>query len=307
MALTTQQRDDANESLFFARDLEYQESRVYEKKYPEIKFRQIFPVNNEGGPAALFITYKMLDKTGMAQVISDYSQDLPRVNLSAVEVTKQAFSVADSAVYSQREVDAAMATKTNLDSTLLSLMREAYERKLDEIADRGHARSGLEGFNTNGNIPISAATTSSGSGDDTWPNKTPDEIVADFSLAYNTIITNSAGVHRANAVIMSPERMALLDQLRLSNTATTLREYLEKAFRGLTWFDWTRMSTASAAGAQRMAMGQRDSEVLEFREPMPFRIYPLERSGLKYTYTGEGRTAGMVVRFPLAWVFIDGI
>lgn len=305
--MSATQRNDANESLFFARDLEYHESRVYEKKYPEIKFRQIFPVNNEGGPGALFVTYKMLDKTGLAQVISDYAQDLPRVNLSAVEVTKQAFSVADSAVYSQREVDAAMATNTNLDGTLLSLMREAYERKLDEIADRGNARSGLEGFNTNGNIPVVAPTTSAGAGDDTWPNKTADEIVADFSVCYQAIITNSAGVHRANAVILSPERLALLDQIRLSNTATTLTEYLSKAFRGLQFFDWTRMSTASAAGAQRMAMGQRDSEVLEFREPMPFRVYPLDRSGLKYIYNGEGRTAGMVIRFPLAWVFMDGI
>lgn len=307
MPTKTQQRDDANESLFFARDLEYHESRVYEKKYPEIKFRQIFPVNNEGGPGALFVTYKMLDKTGLAQIISDYAMDLPRVNLSAIEVTKQAFSVADSAVYSQREIDAAMSTNTNLDGTLLSLMREAYERKLDEIADRGNVRSGLEGFNTNGNIPVLAPTVSAGPGDDTWPNKTADEIVADFMFAYNSIITNSAGVHRANAVILSPERMALLDQLRLSNTSSTLREYLDKAFRGVQFFDWTRMSTASSAGAQRMAVGQRDSEVLEFREPMAFRIYPLERQGLKYTYSGEGRTAGMVVRFPLAWVFMDGI
>ncbi len=302
-----QQRADANESIFFARDLEYQERRVYEKKYPEIRFRQLFPVNNEGGPAALFVTYKMLDKTGIAQVISDYAQDLPRVNLSAVEVTKQAFSVADSAVYSQREVDAAMATGTSLDSSLLSLMREAYERKLDEIASSGHARSGLEGFNTNLNIPVLAPTTSASAGDDTWANKTADEIIADFSYCYNSIITNSAGVHRANTVIMSPERMALLDQMRITSTADTLRSYLEKAFRGVQFLDWTRMSTASAAGAQRMAMGQRDSEILEFREPMPFRIYPLERSGLKYTYTGEGRTAGMVIRFPLAWVFLDGI
>lgn len=305
--MSTAQRNDANESIFFAKDLEHQEARVYEKKYPEIRFRQIFPVNNEGGPGVLHITYKTLDKTGMAQVISDYAQDLPRMNLSATEVTKQVYSVANSIHYSQREVDAAMHTGTNLDSTLLSTMREGYERKLDEIADRGHFRTGLEGFNTNANIPVLAPTVSAGSGDDTWPNKTADEIVADFTLAYNTIITNSAGVHRANAVILSPERMALLDQLRLSNTSDTLRSYLEKAFRGVQFFDWTRMSTASAAGAQRMAMGQRDSEVLEFREPMPFRIYPLERSGLKYIYNGEGRTAGMTIRFPLAWVFVDGI
>lgn len=305
--MTTQQRDDANESLFFARDLEFQEARVYEKKYPALKFRTLFPVNNEGGAGSLFITYKMLDKTGIAQIISDYAQDLPRVNLSAVEVTKQVFSVANSATYSQREVDAARQSGTNLDSALLSTMREAYERKLDQLASSGDTRSGLEGFNTNPNIPIVAPTTSAGAGDDTWPNKTADEIIADFSLAYNTVLTNSANSHTPNAAFLSPERLALLGQVRIPSTGTPLSEYLPKAFAGVQLFDWNRMSTASLAGAQRMALGVRDSEVLEFREPMPFKIYPLERSGLKYTYIGEGRTAGMVVRFPLAWVFMDGI
>ncbi len=302
-----QQRADANESIFFARDLEFQESTVYEKKYPQIKFRQLFPVNNQGGAAVLFVTYKMLDKTGIAQVITDYAQDLPRVNLSGIEVTKQVFSVADSAVYSQREVDAAMATGTNLDSTLLSTMREAYERKLDEIASTGHVRSGLEGFNTNGNIPIIAPGTSAGVGDDTWPNKTIDEIILDFSSAYNAVPANSSNVHEPNTFMLSPERLALLGQLRITGTAEPLSTFLAKAYPGCSFLTWHRMSTASAAGAQRLACGVRSSDVLEFREPMPFRIYPLERKGLTYTYSGEGRTAGMVVRYPLAWVFMDGI
>lgn len=305
--MSIQERNDANESLFFARDLEHQESKVYEKQYPAMRFRQLFPVNSDGGPAALFITYKMLDKTGIAQIISDYADDLPRVNASAIEVTKKVFGVGDSAVFSQRELDAAMATNTPLETTNLSTMREAYERRLEQIADSGDARSGLEGYNSNPNIPIVAPTTSAGAGDDTWPNKTADEILADFSLLFQTIITNSNGVHKATVAVLSPERLASLRLIRLSNTNATLASFVEQAYPGLALEEWNRMRTAGVGGVQRMSMMQRDPDVVEFREPMPFRIYPLERRGLKYFYNGEGRTAGVVIRYPMACAHMDGI
>lgn len=304
---TIQERNDANESIFFARDLEHQESKVYEKQYPAIRFRQLFPVNSEGGPAALFITYKFLDKTGIAQILSDYADDLPRVNVSAIEVTKRVFSVGDSAVFAQRELDAAMATNTPLESTFLNTMREAYEKRLEVVADAGDSRSGLEGYNSNPNIPIVAPTVSAGAGDDTWPNKTADEILADFSLLFQTIITNSNGIHKATVAMMSPERLASLRLIRLPATSSTLASFIEQAYPGLQLEEWNRMRTAGVGSVQRMSMFQRDPDVVEFREPMPFKIYPLERRGLKYFYNGEGRTAGVVVRFPLACAHMDGI
>jgi hypothetical protein len=240
--------------------------------------------------------------------MADYADDLPRVNLSATEVTKKVFSVADSAVFSQREIDAAMMTNTPLDSMALTAMRDAYERKLDAVANAGDTRSGLEGFNSNPNITIVAPTTSAGSGDDTWPNKTADEILADFALLYQTIVSQSKGIHQPTVCLLSPERAVSLRQIRLSGTNASLASFVEQAYPGMVLEEWSKMSTASAAGAQRMAMYQRDPDVLQFREPMPFKIYPLRPiNSLKYAYEGEGRTAGVVVRYPLACAFMDGI
>lgn len=306
--MTAQSRNDANESLFFARDLEFQESKVYEKEYPAIKFRQIFPVDNSGGPGTLYVTYKMIDKAGMAQVLADAADDPPRVNLSAQEFTARVFPVADSCEYSQFELDAAQKTGTNLDGMLLDTARQAYERKLDEIASQGHTPTGLLGFNSNPNIPIATPTTSSGPGDDTWPNKTADEILADFTKLYRTVIANTLEVHQPTAVLLSTDRMSLLKQVRLSNTGVFLLTALKDAYQGMEFLEWHRMATAGVGSVQRMAMYVRSPDVVQFREPAPFKIMPLRRSGaFRWSYDCAGHTAGVVVRYPLACAFMDGI
>lgn len=302
------QRNDANESLFFARDLELQESRVYAKEYPAIKFRQIFPMNSEGGPGLQWISYKMLDQSGVAQVLATGADDPPVVNLSAQEFTARVFAVADAVSFTQQDLDAALYAGTNLDGAMLDAARLAYERKLEMIADQGDAATGLLGYNNNPNIPIVAPTTSAGAGDDTWPNKTADEILADFSLLYRTIITNSKEVHVPNTAILSSNRMALLKQLRLSNTSTFLFDALRQAYPDVRLVEWSRMARASVAGAERMSMLVADPMVLEFKEPAPFTIFPLRRTGaFRYAYECKGHTAGVVVRYPLACAHMDGI
>lgn len=305
-----QNRQDADESIFFARDLEHKESTVYAKKYPNLKFRELFPVDNQGGPGVLTITYKMLDRVGTAQIISDYAKDFPRVNLSAKEYTAPVKGIGNSAVYSQREVDAAMHAGVNLDGEMLATARESYEKGLDQIASDGTLggkQTGLLGFNSNPNIPVIAPTVSSGSGDDTWPNKTADEIIADVNLVCVTVVQQSKDSHAVNTIALSPERHEILKRIRLPGTAVDLLTYLGSVLEGVQFVRWSKMATAGIGGVQRLAAYQRDPEVVSFREPMPFKIYPIQQRMLEYAYPCEGRAGGVVVRYPLACVFMDGI
>jgi hypothetical protein len=298
------------ESIFFARDLEFQEAQVYQQEYPAFRFREIFPVSSEGGEAVQQIAYRTFDRSGLAKVLSDYATDWPTVNLNARKDYVPVKRVGDSAKYSRDEVLAAQAAGMQLDSLLTSDMRRAYEEKLDRIAAFGDA-SGLLGWNTNPYIPIVAPTTSSGSGDDTWPNKTPDEILADITLMQQTIIANTQGSRGvANMRLMlSPSRAAYLRTARISNTTGTLISFVRDAFPNLEIVEWQRMATATPAGGQRASMMEASPDVVQFLEPAPFRLEPLEKlpGGLVYQYLGSGKTGGLVVRQPLAAVHLDGI
>jgi hypothetical protein len=71
-------RMDAGESAFLERQLESVEARIYEKKFRELKYRAFIPVSNRDGAGAQTITYYLYTKIGMAKVIANPSDDLPR-------------------------------------------------------------------------------------------------------------------------------------------------------------------------------------------------------------------------------------
>ena len=299
-----------NESIFFAQDLEYQETTIYEQTYPAFRFRDIFPVNNTGGEFITQISWRTFDRSGVAKVLSDYATDWPSVNISARKEYAPVKKVGDSAKFSAQEVGAAQQNGMQLDSKLLTDMRRAYEERLDRIASSGDP-SGLLGWNTNPYVPLATPTTSAGPGDDTWPNKTPDEILADVSLMMQAVIANTQGSHGSGAMtlLLSPSRAAYLRTARLSNTTGTLISFVKDAFPNLTIVEWQRMATASTAGAQRASMFEASPDVVEFREPSPFRILPLEKlpGGEVYQYLGRGFVGGLIVSKPLACVHMDGI
>jgi len=299
-----------NESIFFARDLEYQETRVYEQSYPAFRFRDIFPVNNTGGEFITQISWLTFDRAGIAKVLGDYATDWPSVNASARKEYAPVKKVGDSARFSAQEVGAAQQNGTQLESRLLNEMRRAYEEKLDRIAASGDV-SGLLGWNNNPYIPIATPTTSAGAGDDTWPNKTPDEILADITLMQQAVIANTQGSHGGGqmALVLSPSRASYLRTARISNTTGTLISFVRDAFPNLEIVEWQRMATATPGGAQRASMFERSADVVEFREPSPFRILPIEKlpGGEVYQYLGRGYTGGLIVLKPLAAVHLDGI
>src|SRR5690554_6770859 len=63
---------DANESVFFARELEYVKSRSYDKKYAELKARLLIPVSSEAEAWADAIVYESYDQVGAAKLIAGY-------------------------------------------------------------------------------------------------------------------------------------------------------------------------------------------------------------------------------------------
>ena len=69
---------DANEGVFYARELEHIKARTYDKKYPALTYRELIPISMEGGEGITSITYESYDRVGMAKLINAYAADLPR-------------------------------------------------------------------------------------------------------------------------------------------------------------------------------------------------------------------------------------
>lgn len=299
-------RNDANESIFFARQLEYIEQKVYNKIYPALKARELFPVSNEGGPGVRTITYRLLERIGVAQLISDFAQDFKRVNLRASEFTASVKGFGDAIIYSKEEADAARHANVNLDTALAEGARYGYEAKLEDIAAFGDKKAGLLGFNDNPNVPLYTAPNGA-SGHSDWPRKTADEIIADVSslLASIPALTNDA--EKADTVLLSPARYEFIQRLRLPNTLGSVLSYLEETNPDVTFLKWFKMKGAGVGGTERMAAYTRDPDKITLREPEPYKIYPFQQNMLQWQAPAYGRLAGIVMRYPLSASFLDGI
>ncbi|MEW5804284.1 MAG: DUF2184 domain-containing protein [bacterium] len=303
---------DANETLFFARELESIEKTTYEFKEKELKYRKFVPVSNRDNPGAESITYHMLGKVGMARIISDYSHDLPRADVYGKEYTQSVKTVGISFGYNTQEIRAAIMANKPLDTMKADAARRALREKESSIVWTGDTEHNIIGLLNNPNIAVVASQNGAASSP-TWALKTADEIINDVRIMTSRVRTQSKGVHNADTLLLPIDQYDILaTKPRSVNSDTTVLEYLQKPGNsfGLTTIDWlpTELDNAFTGGTEDGAICyERSAEVLEQRIPLELQLLPIQAKGLEFVIPGESRHGGVVVRYPLAMVFFTGI
>lgn len=302
-------RFDANETLYLARELESIEATLYEWKEKELKYRALIPVSNADNPGAENITYRMITMVGMAKIIANYSDDLPRSDAFTKEYSQKVKTVATSFGFNTQEVRAAAMANKPLETLKASAARRAVREKENSIAWTGDDSHGIIGFLNNTNIPVVAAPA--GAGGTLWSTKTPDEMLEDVSTLVSTIRTQSKGIHSGDTLLLPIAQYTLITTLpRSANSDTTVYKFiLENDAYGIRQIDWlNELSNAFVSGTKDgMVLYEKDPEVLENRIPLEMVIHPVQEKGLEFLIPVEARNGGVVIRYPLACAFMTGI
>ena len=97
-------------SVFFARELDYIKSKSYDKVYPEFTALNHFPITHEVPEGAETVTYYSYEKTGMAEIISNYATDLPRADVKGEPTTAMVKSIGNSYGYSVQDMQIGRAS-----------------------------------------------------------------------------------------------------------------------------------------------------------------------------------------------------
>lgn len=306
-------RFDADETLFLARQLESIEAQLYKTLNPDTsKYRMHIPVSHRDNPGAENITYRMLTNVGMAKIIANYADDLPRVDAFMQEFTQKVKTIGASFGFSTQEVRSAIMNNVSLDSVKGASLQEAFQQKESALAWNGDSVLGIKGFFDNPNIPLLAAVNGGG-GSPLWANKTPAEILADISTGVTKVRVQSKGLHNADTLLLSIDRYNVLATTpRSTNTDLTLLEYIQKPGNsfGLRTIDWLpfELDTAFTGGTETGAVFyQKNPENIEQRIPLERTLLPVQSKNLEFVTNAESRHGGVVVRRPLAALFLTGI
>lgn len=304
---------DAAESVFFKRELEDIDKRVYEKKYPQLKAMSLIPMIKGVAPETRVYTWREFDKKGAAKIIGDYADDLPRIDVDGAEYSQIIKDIGDSYQYSIMEVKAAAKGMANLDELRASAARYFVEEKIDSILSLGDAASGLKGIlNLASTTTFTAGTKVAGGL--TWgtmaaPNATGEEVASDIIGLVSKLHETTKGLWDSFNIVLplAQYNYAAFKRLGTNNDTTALAfaKSVCPFIKNIT--PWTRTTTAGAGSTARMAAFPDDDTVLGALVPRAYEILPAQERNLAFVVNGTASCGGVICRYPVAVGYADGI
>lgn len=309
---------DANESVFFERELEYIKTQTYDVKTPNMKAMENIPISGEAGPAAESITYRQYDSVGMAKIISNYSDDLPRVDVKAQEFTTPVRSIGEAYGYNVQEIRASAAANKNLPARKAATARKIMDQTTNKIAWNAYPTDGINGGLTGllYNANVTKGTVTQRGGDYVFADKTPDEILADLNKLVDDIMDLTNGVEQPDTVLLPIAQYSqIASEYRSSTSDLTILEAFLKNRPYITKVDWVAEfknvnpipSTMVASNTDIMVAFRRQPDALTLEIPQPFEQFEVERRGLEYLVPCHERCGGVIVYYPLSVNIVEGI
>lgn len=301
---------DADESIFFSRELEHVKSKSYDKKYPQLKARTLFPVSSDAGPGARTITYEQYDAVGIAKIISSYADDLPRADIKGKEFTSVVKSLGSSFGYSIQEIRESQMAGKSLTERKANAAKKAILTREDQIAFSGDAATGILGFLNNPNIPLVVLPADGTGASTTFASKTPAQILRDLNAVSNSVVEVTNEVEQADTMLLPTKQYNYIKSTPWATNndgKSILKQFLENNEYIKDVFSVPRLKGAGAGGLDRLAVYKRDPDVLTLEIPQDFEMFEEQARGLEYIVPCHSRIGGVIVYYPLSCAFADGI
>lgn len=312
---------DANETAFFARELEHIKARSYDKLYPEYKATRLIPVETDAGSGADSITYRQFDNVGVMKIIANYADDLPRSDVFGKEFTTPIRSLGGSYGYNIQEIRAASMAGRPLQQRKANSARQSYEQKTNRIAwfarDTDPEYAGLNGLIYAKNVTVSTVATGSSSGHKLWKDKTPDEILKDMNDIVDNMIDLTLGVEVPDVLLLPIKNYTLISSTPRSSTSdTTILEYFLRNKPMIASVEWVNelkdvsplpSNVNGNDTGSLMICYRRSTDKLGLQLPQMYEQFPAQERNLEFVIPTHARNGGVIVYYPLSISIVEGI
>jgi len=303
---------DANEAVFFTRELEFVKRQTYDIRYPEYLATILMPVDTSAGPGAEAIVYHQFDGVGTMKLMASYGDDAPRSDVNGKEFIGPIKPIRGSYGYSVQDIRNAQFANRPLKTMKASNARRVYEQTLNDwawFADGSSKYGGVYGFLYNPNITKSPAPTGGWTG-----GATPDQIIADVDFAINNIVKVTLRTEKADTVLISTEGYSYIATTPRSGTSdTTILEFLRRVHPGVSFVQVNELADVApapsgAAGPLNLLIAyKRASDKFELAVPQPFEQFPPQERNMEFVINTHARIGGVLYYYPLSCHIVEGI
>lgn len=304
---------DADEGIFFEKELEALKSRTYDVKYPMLMARQLFPLDSTADTGAATVTYQSWDAVGMARLIVSYATDLPNVEVTAKETTRKIYGEGIAFGFSIQDLRAARYAGKPLEQRKADAARRQLMQLENTLAFDGDAATDIPSFITNPNF--NQVTPVDGLSNDTkWSTKTPAEIIKDVSAMTAAIRDISNGVEAPNTLLLPESQYTILSTTpRAEGTDTTILDFILSSNAWITTiipvYNLKGKAPVSASydSEDVAVLFDKNPEKLWLETPQDFEMFAAQEKGLMFEIPCHMRTAGVIVAYPKSIATLYGI
>ena len=301
---------DEGESIFFARELEHIKSKTYDIKYPELKARSLFMPDFTSNAGAESITYEQFSQVGMAKIISNYADDLPRADVQGKEFTARVRTIASSYGYNFDEIQAAKMAGKPLTNRKAASAKRADAVLENKIAFFGDVEHDLQGFLSNPNVNVVVLPADGAGSSKTFASKTPVQIVRDLASLPTAVHTNTNGVEVADTMLLPLAQYNLIFATHFSNASDkTIGEWFLGSNPHIKSIDWVNELKNAAGGGSLdlMVAYKRDIDHLSMEIPSDYKQLPVQMKGLEFIVPTHQRFGGVLIYYPLSVAKAEGL
>lgn len=296
-------REDAD-SVYFARSLDYVSARNIDVLRTQSGIDLLVPTSTEVPAGAESVIYKIYDAVGMARIIGSNVDDLPRVDLRAIERSARVQTVGVSFGYTFQEMRTALYARSGLPTRKAALARDVNDRKHNNMKVRGDLAYNIYGLVNHPNVPAVVPAVG------LWnaPATTAENIVDDFIALVNTIYTQSKGNFLPTVVGMPFQlRMAASRKRMTGSLQTTAMDFIRQTFPNLQIVEVQELAAAGAGGTNVMIAADRNPNYYAYELVMDFTQHPPQARNLEMVVNCESQTAGVIITQPLALAKMEGL
>lgn len=288
--------DSVTIGIWLARQLDYVVSKVYTRLLPAINADRLVPDDTSIPEWVETVTIMQYDAVGMAKIIANYADDLPRVDVRGAAKTTTVKTLGDSYGYNVNELRASRATGAGLDQRKADAAKRAVDLKIASIKLNGDPLFGLNGLFGNPNIPEAILPNL---GD--WATLTGDQIYANLVFLAGAYQQQNLGVHVANFLELAPKAyIAASTKLITSATPMTPLSAFIAAFPAITVEMIWELTNAGTGGKDMALLYERSVDNLAHYYVMPFTQLPPDARNLEIVVDCMARSGGVQIFYPLA-------
>lgn len=310
-----EERLDANETMVLTKQLEYLRARTADVKRPDFKARLLVPVTSEVDPGAETWAYAQWDRAGMAKIVANYADDIPKVATFAKKFTQPIETLTLGYSWSWLDLQRTARAGVPLRSRMSQAVRDGFEQRIEVIAAIGIKETGVTGLLNNANVPVISAAPPVNGSLTAWDggHKTPPEILSDLTALEDAVINNTKGVHTANTLVLPLTKYRFLVKTPYSTAAgarptdTILSVFIQNSptIKDVEW--WSFADTASSGSGPRAMVYRRDPNIVHLEIPLEQQELPPQAKNLSLEINSVGRIGGVAFEYPLAAAYMDGI